>query len=246
MPHKKHTATPLPGPHLCSQVGANVTELMRAAMKEMCNRRGGRLSLVEIDHVFDLVQNSTELFSVFQHAYAKCVGLKNSPNFSDVDADVVTRFVVGAFCRDVVSHVFEPQIKLRGSHWKHAFFEGLTAFLESDIDPELPQKLFDAYRKLAMRLGGSLTPVSILHCEDVVSAFGRAIATLRAEIARDTETLERLELRINDIISHEFNLSGPAPEKLNNMTGMAFVNGISVRSDHNPFRSLVLDATVAA
>ena len=133
MPQKKHTAAPLPGPHLCSQVGANVTELMRAAMKEMCERRGGQLSIVEIDHVFDLVQNSTELFSVFQRAYAKCVGLKNNPNFADVDAQVVTRFVVGAYCRDVVSQVFQTQIKVRGSQWKHAFFEGLTAFLETDI-----------------------------------------------------------------------------------------------------------------
>jgi len=246
MPHRTKTAAPLPGPHLCSQVGANVSELLRAAMKEMCARRGGQLSAVEIDHVFDLVTNSTELFSVFQRAYANCVGLKNSPNFADVDAQVVTRFVVGAFCRDVMANIFKSQIKTRGSQWTHAFTEGLTTFFESDLDPDLPETLFNAYRKLAMRLGGSLTPVSILHSEDVVSAFGKAVATLRAEVARDTETLERLEHRVNDVISREFNLGGPAPEKLNNLTGMAFVNGISTRADANPFRALVLDAGEAA
>ena len=246
MPHKTKTAAPLPGPHLCSQVGANVSELLRAAMKEMCARRGGQLSIVEIDHVFDLVTNSTELFSVFQRAYANCVGMKNSPNFADVDAMVVTRFVVGSFCRDVVSNIFKTQIKTRGSQWTHAFMEGLTAFLEADIDPELPQKLFNAYRKLAMKQGGSLTPVSILHCEEVVSSFGKAVARLRADVARDSETLERLEHRVNEAISEEFNLGGPAPEKLNNLTGMAFVNGISTRADSNPFRALVLDAGEAA
>ena len=246
MPHKTRPATPLPGPHLCSQVGANVTQLLRAAMKEMCDRRGGRLSIVEIDHVFDLVTNSTELFSVFQHAYANCVGMKDNPNFAEVDAQVVTRFVVGSYCRDVVSDVFKSQIKTRGAQWTHAFIDGLAAFLEKDIDPDLSHKLFDAYRKLAMTLGGSLTPVSILHCEDIVSAFSSTVAKLRLEVGSDTDTLERLEHSVNEALARTFNLAGPAPEKLNNLTGMAFVNGVSGHSDHNPFRTLILDAAEAA
>jgi len=246
MPHKTRPATTLPGPHLCSQVGANVTQLLRAAMKEMCDRRGGRLSIVEIDHVFDLVANSTELFSVFQSAYANCVGMKDNPNFIEVDAQVVTRFVVGAYCRDVVSAVFKSQIKTRGSQWTHAFIDGLAVFLEKDVDPDLSHKLFGAYCKLAMTLGGSLTPVTILHCEDIVSAFSSAISKLRLEISRDTHTLERLEQSVNDALARAFNLAGPAPEKLNNLTGMVFVHGVATRSDHNPFRTLILDAAEAA
>lgn len=228
------------GPHLCVQVGANVAAVLQAALVDMCERRGGKLTKIEIDHVFDLVTASTQLFDLFQTAYSGCVDLKQASRFVDVDGTTITRFVVSVYSRDVIAKVFRTQIKARGQQWTNAFVGGLVTFLVEDIDPELPRDLYQAYRTLASRLGGSLTPVTLLNSQEFVTRFGTCVSRLHDAVEHRAGTLEQLEAVANESIAKAFDLSGPAREKLNDVSCNAFVTRLSGRSDGNPFRNLVL------
>lgn len=218
-----------------------MSAILRAAMLEMCDRRHGQLSQVEIDHVFDLVMNSTELFSIFQRGYSNCVGLKNSPQFVQVDETSIIRFVVGSYCRDVMSGVFEHQIGLRGTAWSRAFVDGFIVFLTEVVDQDLPHDLFVAYQKIATQFAGSLTPITILNAEDTVKVFGKTSSRLHAKLHDDPATAARLETTANEALARALKLTGPAQEKLNSTTCSAFIRGLSTPPSTNPFRSLVLN-----
>lgn len=232
----------LAGPHVCSLVGANVSKLLRAAMMEMCERRGGKLSKDEIVHVFDVVTQSSALFPVFQKAYSNCVGLQKSSPFAEVDGTTISRFVIGAYCRDVIARVFKAQIKARGTHWTHAFIGGFMTFLTTDIRPELEQELFSVYKTLALSCSGPMTPVTILNSQDVIDALSRATRRMNCLSKEDGAFLKRFETTVNGSIAPALKLRGPCMENINVVSASAFMTRLSEQSDTNPFRALVQQA----
>ena len=210
-------------------------------MMEMCDRRHGQLSKLEIDHVFDLVLNSKELFSVYQNGYSKCVGLKDSPQFVEIDEHAVMRFVIGALCRDVVADMFTRQSQAMGEAWLRAFMEGFENYLVDEVDPALPHDLFAGYQTLVALFAGSLTPVTILNAEEIVSVIGRAIARMRAKLRDETSAMGQLASALNNALSSVVRRSGTAEHVVDTVTVSAFVDRLFRPSPTNPFRNLTLN-----
>ncbi len=229
----------LPGPNLCSQVGENVSTLLQTALAEMCQHRNGSLTREEIDHVFDLVLNSKELFSIYQHAYGKCVDLKDSPQFATVDEDVVMNFVTGAFCRDIIGKTFGERNSNACPGWRKALIKDLAGYLSNTVDPIAKQRLYGAYQKVATLFSGSLTPVTLLNAADVVRAFAMTIAALE-------ETAEpEAAARISEILNRTAAAPRTGEGGVSEASARDFLKSLLSPSNENPFRTLVLNARIA-
>lgn len=228
----------LPGPNLCSQVGENVSTLLRTALAEMCQHRNGSLTREEIDHVFDLVLNSKEIFSIYQHGYGNCVGLKDSPQFAAVDEDVVMNFITGAFCRDLLAKMFDTEKAKACPGWRKALVKDLAGYLSNTVDPIARQRLFGAYQKVATLFSGSLTPVTLLNAADVVRAFATTIAAL-GETAEPEATA-----CIGEILNKTAAVPRAGGNSVSESAARDFLNALLAPSDENPFRTLVLNARI--
>ncbi len=230
------------GPNLCSQVGANVSTLLRAALLEMCDQRHGQISYAEIDHVFELVINSSELFSVYQRGYSNCVALKNSAQFVRIDEDTVTQFVVGAYCRDVITDVFRDHAVSRSTYWRRAFVLGFANFLADTVEPNIRGLLFGAYQKLVTKYAASLTPVTILNAEEVVTVFSRTMFTIKTTMGNDLSAVARLRSCVNETIAATPASISPACRQISDTECQDFVERLFAPSTTNPFRRLILNA----
>lgn len=229
----------LPGPNLCSQVGEHVSTLLQTALAEMCQHRNGSLTREEIDHVFDLVLNAKEIFSIYQHAYGKCVGLKDSPRFAVVDEDVVMNFVTGAFCRDIIVKIFDERKAKACPGWRKALVKDLAGYLSHTVDPIAKQRLYSAYQKAATLFSGSLTPVTLLNAADVVRAFAMTISALE-ETAEPEATA-----RISEILNRTAAVPRAGEGGISEASAQDFLRSLLRPSDENPFRTLVLNARIA-
>lgn len=240
---KKPGSSTLPGPHLCSAVGTNVSTVLRAAMMEMCEHHGGSLSRDGINHVFDLVMSSSQLFFLYRQGYSNCVSLKNSPQFIDIDAMTITHFIVRSYCQDLTTQVCRKQSALRKSVWSTAFVDGLVDYLCETIDPDLPRRVFPVYQELVTRQGGSLTPITILNAPDMVTAFVRTVIRLETRLHIDAKAAEHLETVVNASLIRSLTIEEPSPELLDRPASLAVLMGLTKSSAKNPFRSAVLKET---
>ena len=240
--NRKTSPNTVPGPNLCSQVGANVSTLLRAALMEMCDQRHGQISYADIDHVFDLVISSSELFSVYQRGYSNCVALKNSAQFVRIDEDTVTQFVVGAYCRDVITDVFRDHAIAKSTYWRRAFVLGFANFLADTIEPGVRGLLFGAYQKLVTKYAASLTPVTILNAEEVVTVFSRTVFTMKVTMRDDPSAAARLQACVNETIAATPASISPACRRISETECQAFVERLFAPPTTNPFRRLILNA----
>lgn len=235
-----HHSTSVPGPHLCSAVGNNVSSVLRAALVEMCDHRNGTLTKDEIIHAFDLVENSGNLFFLYRQGYSHCVSLKDSPQFVDIDESRVTQFLTRAYCHDMVSQVCAKQIAARKGAWATAFVDGFADFLVTAIDKELPKRLFAVYQRLVTHEAGNLTPIKIMNSQDMIKAFAKTAQSLAAYHRDDPELAKQFETSINLALSKALKIKGPSLAKLNRPTSMALLLGLTKPSVRNPFRTAVI------
>lgn len=238
---QQHTS-PVPGPHLCSAVGNNVSSVLRAALMEMCDHRNGTLTKDDIIHAFDLVENSGNLFFLYRQGYSHCVSLKGSPQFIDIDDRRVTQFLTRAYCHDMVSQVCAKQITARKGAWATAFVDGFADFLVNAIDRQLPKRLFAVYQKLVTHEAGNLTPIKIMNSEDMIKAFAKTAQSLAAHHQDDPELAKQFETSINLALCKALKIKGPSLAKLNRPTSMALLLGLTKPSVRNPFRTAVISA----
>ena len=237
---KKGTSRLVPGPHLCSAVGTNVSTVLRAAMMEMCDHQGGPLSKNVINHVFDLVMNSSQLYFLYRQGYSNCVSLKDSPQFIDIDDMTITHFVVRSYCHDVIAQVCRKQMAVRKSAWSVAFTDGLVEYLIDAIDPDLPKRVFPVYQRLVTQQAGNLTPITILNSLDIISAVVKTAVQLDTRLQADGDSVAHFESMINSTLAKALHFKEPSPEKLDRPTSLAILMGLTKHSDKNPFRRAVL------
>lgn len=230
----------LPGPHLCSAVGTNVSTVLRAAMMEMCDHHGGTLSRDDVSHVFDLVMNSSQLFFLYRQGYSTCVSLKDSPQFIDIDAMTITHFIVRSYCHDVIAQVCRRQTALRKGPWSAAFVDGLVEYLINAVDPDLPKRVFPVYQSLVTQQGGKLTPITILNTPDMVTAFVRTAVQLETKLQADANAAVHFEAIVNSTLAKALHFQEPSPEKLDRPASLAILMALTKVSEKNPFRSAVL------
>lgn len=246
-PPKKKTPTKgsghIPGPHLCSAVGTNVSTVLRAAMMEMCDHHNGTASRDDINHVFDLVMNSSQLFFLYRQGYSTCVSLKDSPQFIEIDEMTITHFVVRSYCHDIITQVCKKQTAARKGAWSAAFVDGLVEYLVDIVDPELPKRVFPVYQALVTQQGGKLTPLTILNTPDMVTAFVKTAVQLGTKLHFDAASAARFELIVNSALAHALHFKEPSPEKLDRPTSLAILIGLTKSSEKNPFRRAVLKET---
>lgn len=228
------------GPHVCSQVGKNVSSVLHAAMMEFCEARGGKLTRAEIDHVFNLVMQTNELFDIYQIGYTNCVNLKKSTPFVPLDEKFIMRFVVASYCRDAMEKVYGDESKMSGPRWKRAFIEGLTVFLVDQMGPRLSGELFGVYRRLAMKRGGSLTPVTILNTNGIIGAFKPAALRIRELVDRESPDLYRIADAINEKIERAYGRNVPCKNIVSETSIDKFASLLAHPSVANPFRNLLL------
>jgi len=230
----------IPGPHLCSAVGTNVSTVLRAAMMEMCDHHNGTVSRDDINHVFDLVMNSSQLFFLYRQGYSTCVSLKDSPQFIDIDEMTITHFVVRSYCHDIITQVCRKQIAVRKGAWSAAFIDGLVEYLVGSVDPELPKRVFPVYQTLVTQQGGKLTPLTILNTPDMVSAFVKTAVQLGTKLHLDAAAAAQFEMVVNSALLRALHFKEPSPEKLDRPTSLAFLMGLTKASEKNPFRTAIL------
>lgn len=230
----------LPGPHLCSAVGTNVSTVLRAAMMEMCDHHGGTLSRDDVNHVFDLVMNSSQLFFLYRQGYSNCVSLKDSPQFIEIDDMTITHFIVRSYCHDVIAQVCRKQMAVRKGPWSTAFVDGLVEYLIDTVDPELPKRVFRVYQSLVTQQAGNLTPITILNTPDMETAFVRTAVQLETKLHIDADVVVHFESLINSTLAKTLHFKEPSPEKLDRPASLAILMGLTKQSDKNPFRNAVL------
>ena len=216
-----------------------MSTLLRTALAEMCQHRNGSLTREEIEHVFDLVLNSKEIFSIYQHGYGKCVDLKDSPQFAAVDEDVVMNFITGAFCRDVIGKTFDETSAKACPGWRKALVKDLAGYLSTTVDPIAKQRLYGAYQRVATLFSGSLTPVTLLNAADVVRAFAMTIAALEEKAAPEAAA------RIGEILNRTAAVPRTGDNGAPEVSAQDFLTSLLSPSDENPFRTLVLKARIA-
>ena len=236
---RKDEFTQLPGPHLCSQVGQNLTKVLQVSLIEVCKRQGGQLSQHDIEHVFDVISNSPEIFSIFQRGYTNCVGLKNSPKYVEVDKDVVAKFIVRAFCADVVKEVFARQIAKRGTEWIEIFVDTLISFIERYSTPDFSESVFEIYKKLALEHGGNLTLATIVDSRSMENAMADAFFETRQKLNSASHYYEKFESRMNNAVGKKFRIAGPNIEKINNHNTKLFFENLQSSKLNNHFRGRV-------
>lgn len=230
----------LPGPHLCSAVGTNVSTVLRAAMMEMCAHHGGTLSRNDINHVFDLVMNSSQLFFLYRQGYSTCVSLKDSPQFIEIDDMTITHFIVRSYCHDVITQICRKQTAVRKGPWSAAFVDGLVDYLIDAVDPDLPKRVFPVYQSLVTQQGGKLTPITILNTPDMVTAFVKTAVQLQTKLHVHADAAEHFESMVNSTLAKALHFKEPSPEKLDRPASLAVLLGLTKVSDKNPFRSAIL------
>jgi len=233
----------IPGPHLCSAVGTNVSTVLRAAMMEMCDHHNGTVSRDDINHVFDLVMNSSQLFFLYRQGYSTCVSLKDSPQFIEIDEMTITHFVVRSYCHDIITQVCRKQIAVRKSAWSAAFIDGLVEYLVDTVDPELPKRVFPVYQTLVTQQGGKLTPLTILNTPEMVTAFVKTAVQLGTKLHFDAASAAQFELVVNSTLARALHFAEPSPEKLDRPTSLAILIALTKPCEKNPFRNAVLKET---
>ena len=240
---RKEKPNRISGPNLCSQVGANVSKILHVALLEKCGQRDGQLSPDDIDHVFDLVLNSRELFPVYQQGYKNCVSLKNESQFDYVNENKVMNFVVSAFCRDVVQDLvsqYDDHDEYQSTGWSRAFVHGFADFLSSYIDKDVRSQLFNIYQKLTLKHGSSLTPVTILNSKDVVGGIAKTVFTMKEMMRTKPRMAAQMGWMVNKAIATELNLEHREGGWVENTTIIEFISRLYAPSESNHFRQLVL------
>lgn len=240
---RKEKTTQISGPNLCSQVGINVSKTLHVALLEKCDQRDGRLTAADIDHVFDLVLNSRELFPVYQQGYNNCVSLKKETQFDHVNDDKVMNFVVSAFCRDVIQDLvnqYQDHEEYQGTGWSRAFVHGFADFLSNHINEDIRVQLFSCYQELALKHGSSLTPVTILNSEDIVDCFANTIFIMKHMLRSKPRMAAQLGWIVNEAIATELEFDDRIGGWVEHETIMEFINRLFMSSECNHFRQSVL------
>lgn len=231
------------GPHTCSKVAHRISGILKNALIETSRLRRHPLDQDEISQIIDLVMESQELFSVFQHAYSNCVSLSQAGKLGEMDHTTILRFVVDVLCRDILPDVFSTQIAAAGDAWKRAFVAGFSDYLASSESGSLPSDLQQAYQALVISTDQEITPLTILHDPSVTNALAGALAGIRPSgNPKYQNSAKEMESHVNRAICLAFELKGPSPLKIYTQLASRFLDAIYTSSSTNNFRVEVLKA----
>ena len=236
-PGEDVSSTPLSGPNLCAEVATNMSAMLRTVLLDLCDRRNGNLSRADVEHVFDRMIHTSEAYFICEGGYNRCIDQIALSNFAKIDEMVIVRFVVHAYCDDLIPKIF-CDLNLNDDHrWNRAFIEGFTTFLIRYVAPDLPKNLFDAYQFLVTEHAASLTPITILNSDLIVGHFGEAISKMFVSMDKDPSLVNHLQLRLNHAVDSATGLVGAAPAKIDKDSVVAFARAMSAPASGNPFRA---------
>lgn len=229
----------LPGPNLCSQVGQNVSIVLRAALLEKCKLHGGQLSHADIHHVFELVMDSQDLFPIYQESHTTCTSIKTSTQFTQVGANKVMNFVVGAFCSDVIKELARTH-RFQNNGWRRALIQGFADFFANKINTDLKEQLFTSYKKLVLQKGKSLTAVTISSSDDIIQTFAETISRVKATYPVDRRLATLVGSSVNNALTRKFGAGHSAAGWIDDDTMRSFLDQLFVPAPNNGFRQIVL------
>ena len=229
----------LPGPNLCSQVGNNVSIVLRAALMEKCKLQGGHLSGGDIDHVFDLVMDSEDLFPIYQEGHKTCTALKDNAQFTPVGPIKLLNFVAGAFCNDVIKDITRAH-GLQNMELRRALIQSFADFLGSKINTDLQEQLYSSYKKLVLKHGKAMTPITITSSQDIIEAFAQSISRVKNTLPVDRRTVSFISFVVNDKMTRKVGTSHFGGGWIDEATVKDFITQLFSPTENKNFRQTIL------
>jgi len=227
------------GPNLCSQVGNNVSTVLRAALVEKCKLQGGQLAAADIEHVFELVLNSEDLFPIYQEGHKTCTSMRNSKQFSPVGPNTLVNFILGAFCNDVLKEIAHTH-RFRDKEWRRAIVQGFADFLTNKINTDLQSQLFSTYKKLVVQNGKSMSAVTITSSEEIVEIVVQVVTRIKNTLPEEPRLVSLMNQAVNDAITRKFGVDHSAGGWIDESTIKHFITLLLIPTQTNRFRQTVL------
>jgi len=203
-------ATRLSGPHICTGVGNQVTQVIRDSLLCAAEVKGGSLTADEMSSVIDSVTASENLFKIYQANYNQCGKIHERRKFVVMDKNFFSVFVMRVLCSKTIHHTFEDQIKRSDKFWEVHFARAQTDYFDSEIDQTFKDQLYSRYQALTRVHMSELSPKQIIQDADLIGIVRATIIRMK----KQSGFADPLSNIINQVLSKTYHAFGPSPVKV--------------------------------
>jgi len=219
---QEHKATRLSGPHICTGVGNQVTQVIRDSLLCAAEIKGGSLSSDEISSVIDSVTESENLFKIYQTNYNQCGKIHERRKFVVMDKNFFSVFVLRVLCAKTIHHIFEDQIKRSDKFWEVHFARAQTDFFDTEIDQTFKDQLYGRYKALTRLHMSELSPKQIVGDAGLIAIVRKTIYRMK----KQPDFADPLSNFVNKVLSKTYHAFGPSPIKVSEPLIEKYVNAL--------------------